>query len=374
MTTDDATFTDADRAAMARAIEIAHRGRYTTDPNPRVGCVLVKDGKVVGEGWHERAGQPHAEPNALAAAGAAARGATAYVTLEPCDHYGRTPPCSLALIAAGVARVVYALDDPNPEVAGQGAARLRAQGVRVEVGLLAEEAAALNPGYLKRRRTGMPWVRVKLAASLDGRTALASGESRWITSKPARTDAQYGRAMSSVVLTGVGTILADDPAMNVRIPQSDRQPLRVVLDSALRTPSDSRIINREGKVLVIGVRDDAERRRSLERQGVEVLIVPAIDTHPDLRAVLRLLAERGANEIWVEAGAMLAGAFIREQLFDELVLYLAPCLLGGDARPLAALPALADLDARTRLRFGECRRVGDDLRITATAEHACSQE
>ncbi len=359
-----AQWSAADRAAMTRAFELARRGELTTDPNPRVGCVLLKDGLVVGEGWHERAGHAHAEPNALQAAGTAARGATAYVTLEPCNHFGRTPPCSLALIEAGVARVVYALDDPNPEVAGQGAQRLRDHGVVVESGLMAAESEALNPGYLRRRRTGMPWVRVKIAASLDGRTALASGESRWITSKAARTDGQYGRARSSVVLTGVGTILADDPAMNVRVPESDRQPLRVVLDSQLRTPSDSRVLQREGKVLIVGTVDHADRRRSLERQGAEVVIVTARDGRPDLQAVLRLLAERGANEIWVEAGATLAGAFVRERLFDELVVYLAPTLLGGGARPLLELPALASLDERLALRFAGCRAVGDDLRLT----------
>lgn len=358
-------WTDADHAAMARAVELARRGQFTTDPNPRVGCVLMKDGAVVGEGWHERAGHPHAEPNALRVAGEAARGATAYVTLEPCNHFGRTPPCSLALINAGVARVVYALDDPNPEVAGQGAARLREHGIVVESGLMAAESEALNPGYLRRRRTGMPWVRVKIAASLDGRTALASGESRWITSKAARADVQSGRAKSSVVLTGVGTILSDDPALNVRIAESDRQPLRVVLDSHLRTPSDARILQREGKVLIVGTVDHPDRRRSLERQGAEVLIVPGRDHRPDLAGVLRELAAREANEIWVEAGATLAGAFVRERLFDELVIYLAPCLLGGDARPLLQLPALAALDARVALRFAECSQVGEDLRITA---------
>jgi diaminohydroxyphosphoribosylaminopyrimidine deaminase / 5-amino-6-(5-phosphoribosylamino)uracil reductase len=360
-----ARWTDADRSAMTRAFELARRGDLTTDPNPRVGCVLVKDGAVVGEGWHERAGQPHAEPNALKAAGGSARGATAYVTLEPCNHFGRTPPCSLALIEAGVARVVYALDDPNPEVAGQGAARLHEHGIVVESGLMAAESEALNPGYLRRRRTGMPWVRVKIAASVDGRTALASGESRWITSKAARADAQYGRARSSVVLTGVGTILADDPAMNVRIPESDRQPLRVVLDSRLRTPSDSRVLQREGRVLIVGVVDDADRRRSLERQGAEVCIVAAHEGRPDLAAVLRLLAERGANEIWVEAGAVLAGTFVRQRLFDELVVYLAPCLLGGDARPLLQLPVLQSLDEKVELRFTDVRQIGGDLRLTA---------
>jgi diaminohydroxyphosphoribosylaminopyrimidine deaminase / 5-amino-6-(5-phosphoribosylamino)uracil reductase len=362
---DPVIWSDADRRAMTRAIELARRGQYTTDPNPRVGCVLVKDGVVVGEGWHQRAGGPHAEAHALQVAGLTARGATVYVTLEPCDHHGRTPPCSQALIDAGVARVVHALEDPNPLVAGKGAVRLRAAGIAVDAGLMQAEAAALNPGFLKRMRHGMPYVRVKVAASLDGRTALASGESRWITSRAARQDGQLGRAMSSVVLTGVGTILADDPALNVRIEESDRQPLRVVLDSQLRTPSDSRVLQREGKVLILGTTDHADRRRSLERQGAEVLIVPAREDRPDLAAVLHLLAERGANEIWVEAGATLAGSFVRERLFDELVLYVAPCLLGGDARPLLQLPALASLDERMTLRFAECRNVGDDLRIVA---------
>jgi diaminohydroxyphosphoribosylaminopyrimidine deaminase / 5-amino-6-(5-phosphoribosylamino)uracil reductase len=319
---------------------------------------------VTGEGWHERAGGPHAEAAALTAAGAGARGATAYVTLEPCNHYGRTPPCSEALVAAGVTRVVYALGDPNPQAIG-GGARLREAGIAVEAGLMATEAQQLNPGYLRRMRGGLPWVRVKLAASLDGRTALASGESRWITSKAARTDAQYGRARSSVVMTGVGTILADDPALNVRVPESNRQPLRVVLDSGLRTPSDSRVINREGKVLVVAVKDDAARRQSLERQGVEVAILPEVGERPDLREVLKLLAARGANEVWVEAGATLAGAFVQQGLFDELVVYLAPTLLGQDARALLALPPLAQLAQRTALRFTGCRAIGDDLCITA---------
>jgi diaminohydroxyphosphoribosylaminopyrimidine deaminase/5-amino-6-(5-phosphoribosylamino)uracil reductase len=354
---------DEDRWAMGQAFELARRGLLTTDPNPRVGCVLVRDRVFVGEGWHERPGGLHAEAAALAAASGAARGSTAYVTLEPCNHYGRTPPCSEALIAAGVKRVVYALGDPNPVAVG-GGVRLREAGIEVQSGLMAEESEALNPGYLRRMRGGLPWVRVKLAASLDGRTALAGGESRWITSKAARTDAQYGRAQSSVVLTGIGTVLADDPAMNVRVEESDRQPLRVVLDSNLRTPADARILDREGKVLVIGTSDDAARRQSLQRVGAEVEILAAKDGRPDLRAVLELLAARGANEIWVEAGAKLAGAFLREGLFDELIVYLAPTLLGPDARALADLPLLAELDARMRLKFAGIERVGDDLRLT----------
>jgi diaminohydroxyphosphoribosylaminopyrimidine deaminase/5-amino-6-(5-phosphoribosylamino)uracil reductase len=268
------------------------------------------------------------------------------------------------LIAAGVARVVYAQEDPNPLAAG-GGARLAAAGIQVDSGLLAAESALLNPGFLRRMAGGLPWVRVKIAASLDGRTALASGESRWITSKAARTDAQYGRARSSVVLTGVGTILADDPALNVRVSESDRQPLRVILDSNLRTPSDARVINREGRVLVVAVTDDRARRQSLERQGVEIATVPAVAGRPDLKAVLKLLASRGANEVWVEAGATLAGAFVAQDLFDELVIYLAPTLLGPDARALLALPPLASLEARATLRFTGCRTVGDDLCITA---------
>jgi diaminohydroxyphosphoribosylaminopyrimidine deaminase / 5-amino-6-(5-phosphoribosylamino)uracil reductase len=362
----DLDWVDGDRQAMRRAFELAQRGFYTTDPNPRVGCVLMRDGQIVGEGWHERAGGPHAEAHALQNAAGPVRGATAYVTLEPCNHVGRTGPCSQALIDAGVTRVVYALDDPNPQVAGQGAARLRSVGIQVESGLMAAESQQLNPGFLRRMRTGLPWVRVKIAASLDGHTALASGESRWITSPAARTDVQYFRARSSAIVTGVGTILADDPAMNVRVPESDRQPLRVVLDSQLRTPSDSRIINREGKVLVLGTKEDATRRLSLERQGVEVQVMSGDDAAQlDLLAVLRLLGERGANEVWVEAGPRLAGAFLQQRLFDELIVYLAPTLLGSGAMPLAQLPPLASLDAKPALRFTDCRSVGDDLRITA---------
>lgn len=349
---------------MARAIELARNGLYTADPNPRVGCVLVKDGRTLAEGWHARTGGAHAEAHALSLAGAAARGATAYVTLEPCDHYGRTPPCSVGLIEAGIARVVYAQDDPNPEVAGKGAARLRSHGIQVECGLLMAEAEALNPGYLRRRRSGMPYVRVKMAASLDGRTALASGESRWITSAAARSDAQYGRARSSVVLTGIGTVLADDPAMNVRVPESDRQPLRVVLDSQLRTPPAARVLHGEGKVLVIGTQDAPQRRASLEQQGAEVLLLPAQGAHASLHEVLRGLAARGANEIWVEAGPTLAGAFVRDGLFDEVVLYMAPTWLGADARPLLDLPPLAQLEDRLKLRFSGCRPVGEDLCMT----------
>ncbi len=365
--THDAAWTAADESAMARAIELARNGLFTTDPNPRVGCVLVRDGRIVGEGWHARAGGAHAEVAALGAAAAAGHpvhGATAYVTLEPCSHFGRTPPCADALIEAGIRRVVQAIEDPNPEVSGRGAARLRAQGIRVDTGLMAAQAEALNPGYLKRRRQGLPFVRVKLAASVDGRTALANGESRWITSAAARLDVQQGRARSSVVLTGVGTVLADDPALDVRLPGATRQPLRVVLDSGLRTPPGARLFQQPGKVLVLCARDDDGRRAALEQQGAQVQRLPAADGRIDLAAALHLLAAHAANEVWVEAGAGLAGAFIRERLFDELVLYLAPTLLGPDARPLANLPPLADLAGRLQLRFADVQPVGDDLRLT----------
>jgi len=357
-------WTDLDRAMMSRALALAQQGLYTTDPNPRVGCVLVREGGIVGEGWHVRAGEAHAEPAALAAAGDRARGATAYVSLEPCNHQGRTPPCTDALIAAGVARVIYALKDPNPRVSGAGEERLRKAGIEVRGGLMADASRELNCGFVKRMTTGLPWVRVKLAMSLDGRTALASGESRWITADTARKDAQRFRARSSAIVTGVGTILADDPALNVRIPESNRQPWRVVLDSRLRTPSDSRVINREGQVLVLGTQDDARRRASLEAQSVVVGILPAEDGRPRLADVLEHLARLEMNEVWVEAGPTLAGAFVRAGLFDELIVYVAPALLGGDALPLLQLPALARLDDKIKLRFTDFRAVGDDLRLT----------
>jgi diaminohydroxyphosphoribosylaminopyrimidine deaminase/5-amino-6-(5-phosphoribosylamino)uracil reductase len=349
---------------MQQALELAARGLYTTDPNPRVGCVLVRDGKIVGEGWHERAGQAHAEAVALTAAGAVARGATAIVTLEPCATAGRVPPCTEALIAAGVARVVYAADDPNPRKAG-GAAQLRRAGIVVEGGILAAEARALNPGFFKRHETGLPWVRLKLGLSLDGRTALANGESRWITGGAARQDAQRFRARSSVVLTGVGTLLADDPALNVRIEGATRQPLRVVLDSALRAPPAARVFGREGPSLVCTVSEDAARTAALQAAGATVVRLAADAAgRVDLRAVLVHLAGLDTNEVWVEAGATLAGAWLDAGLVDELVLYYAGAVLGNDARGMAAIRPLQHLDERRRWRFHEVSPLGDDLRLT----------
>jgi len=357
---------ERDTHYMRRAIELAQRGLYTTDPNPRVGCVLVRDGQVLGEGWHERAGEAHAEVNALRAAAGPAAGATAYVTLEPCAHTGRTPPCVQALIGARVARVVYASADPNPLVNGAGAAALRAAGIDTLGEVLEQEARALNPGFFKRMHTGLPWVRVKLGASLDGRTALANGASRWVTGPAARQDAQRFRARSSVVLTGSGTVLADDPALNVRIDGATRQPLRVVLDSELRVPPQARMFDREGPALVFTASTDAAARAELTRRGVLVQTVArAAHGGLALAEVLRLLAEREANEIWVEAGARLAGALLAARLVDELIVYLAPSLLGPGARALVELPDITRLEQRLRLQFTECQPVGPDLRLTA---------
>jgi diaminohydroxyphosphoribosylaminopyrimidine deaminase/5-amino-6-(5-phosphoribosylamino)uracil reductase len=361
-----ATDSERDTRHMRRALELAARGLYSTDPNPRVGCVLVRDGRVVGEGWHERAGEAHAEVRALAAAGEAARGATVYVTLEPCAHTGRTPPCVQALIAAGVGRVVYASGDPNPLVNGVGVAALRAAGIDTVGELLAAEAQALNPGFFKRMRTGLPWMRVKLGASLDGRTALANGASRWITGPAARQDAQRFRARSSVVLSASGTVLADDPALNVRVEGAARQPLRVLLDSELRVPPEARMFDREGPALVFTASTDDARRAELTRRGVRVeTVARAAQGGLALDAVLRRLGELEANEVWVEAGARLAGALLQARLVDEFIVYLAPSLLGPTARPLVELPQISQLEQRMRLEFSECKPVGPDLRLTA---------
>lgn len=363
---------DLDSGYMQRALSLAQRGLYTTDPNPRVGSVIVKDGKVVGEGWHQRAGEPHAERLALTMAGDAARGATCYVTLEPCSHTGRTGPCADALVAAGITRVVVAMTDPNPLVAGQGLARLRAAGIRVDSQVLEAEAQLLNPGFIKRMQTGLPFVRIKLAMSLDGRTAMASGESKWITGSKARLQVQRLRARSSAVVTGIGTVLADDPSMNVRAedwPVQDypnlasapaRQPLRVVLDRQWRLPLDANIIKQPGELLLVG-QGQAPQAAALQQRGVEVFSLAGADMAADLHALLKLLAERGCNEVLVEAGATLAGAFVQAELFDELVVFMAPTLLGSSARPLLALPGIDSMAQQKRLQLLDVERLGDDL-------------
>jgi diaminohydroxyphosphoribosylaminopyrimidine deaminase/5-amino-6-(5-phosphoribosylamino)uracil reductase len=363
-------FTEFDRRTMARALALAERGLETTHPNPRVGCVITQGEHIVGEGWHERAGEPHAEVNALRAAGSRASGATAYVTLEPCSHHGRTPPCVDALIGAGIARVIFALEDPNPRVSGRGAQALRRAGVAVETGLLHAEAVELNPGFLKRMRSGRPWVRVKLAMSLDGRTALANGESRWITGPAAREDVQHWRARSSAIMTGIGTVLADDPRLDVRLAGAGRpQPMRIVLDSRLRMPAQAQLLGVGGKVMVLtsGSRADAEgagRRAQLVARGAIVEEIPSAGGEGlDLPAVLDLLGRRELNEVWVEAGARLAGALLSQSLADELLIYVAPKLLGPQARPLVEIAQLRELASAPGFTIVESRQVGDDLRM-----------
>lgn len=358
----------ADAAWMARALQLAERGLHTTSPNPRVGCVLVKGGKNIGEGWHERAGEPHAEVHALRAAGKTARGATAYVTLEPCSHHGRTPPCADALIAAGVTRVVVAMQDPNPLVAGRGVAKLRAAGIAVECGLMEAAARELNIGFVARMTRGTPWVRSKIAASLDGRTALASGVSKWITGSAARQDVQQWRARSCAVLTGIGTVLADDPQLNVRDSGATRQPLRVVLDTELRISVDAKILQ-GGNVLIYTASTDVAKQDTLRGRGADVVVMQTVKDGSSLSAVLGDLAKRGINEVLVEAGKTLNGALLKAGLVDELVLYLAPQLLGDAARGLADLGELTQLEQRMELDWQDVRHVGNDIRITARVKH-----
>lgn len=357
---------------MARALELARRGLYSTDPNPRVGCLVVAHGEVVGEGWHLRAGEPHAEIHALRAAGERARGATIYVTLEPCSHQGRTPPCAEALIDAGVARVVVAAGDANPRVSGSGIARLRAAGIDVVEGVLAEQAAALNAGFLKRMGGGRPLIRLKVAISLDGRTAMASGESQWITGRAARSDVQRLRARSSAILTGIGTVMADNPSLNVRTgemgdlgqaAEPSRQPLRLVLDSRLRIGTNARIIGQDGRCVVVSglaVAGDHHRIGALMEAGARVHSIES-PNRPDLEQVLDWLAGSDCNEVLVEAGPTLAGEFISRRLVDELWLYQASTLLGSRARPMAEMP-LDRMAEQLRLRPLDQRHLGDDLR------------
>lgn len=355
-------FSATDHAMMARALRLAERGAYTTRPNPMVGCVIAQGNDVVGEGWHQRAGGPHAEVFALREAGERARGATAYVTLEPCAHHGRTPPCADALIQAGVARVVAALRDPFVQVDGAGFERLRTAGIQVTSGLMEAQARELNRGFLSRIERDRPWLRVKLAMSLDGRTALANGQSKWITGEAARADVQHWRARAGAILTGIGTVLADDPRLTARVPDVDLvPPLRVVLDRGLRTPAGAQVL--DGRVPTLVVHREGEvpdARHAL----VQCHAVPADDKgRLDLLAVLRLLAEQGINEVQVEAGAPLAGAFFAQGLVDEVLLYIAPVLLGSDARPLLTLPSLTDMADRWHLRVVDEAKFGEDWRL-----------
>nr|WP_033195667.1 bifunctional diaminohydroxyphosphoribosylaminopyrimidine deaminase/5-amino-6-(5-phosphoribosylamino)uracil reductase RibD [Kushneria aurantia] len=378
---------------MARALHLARRGLYTTDPNPRVGCVLVRGGQVVGEGWHELTGEAHAEIHALRAAGEAARGATAYVTLEPCSHYGRTGPCAKALAEAGVAEVVAAMRDPNPQVSGRGIAMLEAAGVATRVGMLEEDARALNVGFISRMSRSLPWVRLKMAMSLDGRTAMASGESKWITGERARRDVQHLRARSSAILSGVASVMRDDSRLTVRAEQLDirlrcsatrvsherglRQPLRVIVDSTLSLPTASRCLSEPGRSLVATVspggpgaleqRDHFRRREALVAAGAEVVTLPAAATgQVDLEALMRYLADtEQCNEVLLESGSRLGGAMLDAGLVDELVIYMAPVLMGDRARGLLTLTGLETLSQRRRLSIDDVRAFGPDWRIIA---------
>ena len=395
------TFSATDHLHMAHALRLAERGLYTTQPNPRVGCVIAHGDEIVGAGFHQRAGEPHAEVFALREAAARARGATAYVTLEPCAHYGRTPPCAEALIKAGVTRVVAAAEDPNPHVAGRGVETLRAAGIVVETGLLGDAARELNPGFFSRFERGRPWLRVKLAMSLDGRTALASGESTWITSGAARADVQCWRARSSAILTGSGTVLADNPHLTVRLPSGSVSggdagaagsgevaalvaapagipllspsspagfqgetfvaPLRVVLDRRLRTPVGSHVLDDAAPTLLVHAPDAEITDQRFA--PAELAVIAEEDGALDLSGVLALLAARGCNEVQVEAGPTLCGALFAAGLVDELLLYVAPLLLGDSARPLLHLPTLDDMTQRWQLRVVDQRQVGADWRL-----------
>ncbi|MBX3647358.1 MAG: bifunctional diaminohydroxyphosphoribosylaminopyrimidine deaminase/5-amino-6-(5-phosphoribosylamino)uracil reductase RibD [Rhodocyclaceae bacterium] len=348
---------------MAHALQLARRGLFTTTPNPRVGCIVVRDGAVVGEGWHVRAGEAHAEAHALSAAGPQARGATVYVTLEPCSHHGRTPPCADALIEAGVSRVVAAMRDPNPQVGGNGVERLRAAGILFEDGLMEAEARELNIGFVSRMTRGRPWVRLKVAASLDGKTALNNGKSQWITGGEARRDGHTWRARACAILTGAGTVRDDDPRLNVRDVETSRQPLRVVVDSHLETPPRARLLE-GGNALVAAATEDTGKIAALRAAGAEVVVLPNPQGKVDLPGLLQLLAGRGINELHVEAGHKLNGSLLREGLVDELLMYFAPTLLGS-GREMFPLPELTNLSGRHDLRITDLRRVGDDIRILA---------
>jgi diaminohydroxyphosphoribosylaminopyrimidine deaminase / 5-amino-6-(5-phosphoribosylamino)uracil reductase len=357
-------FSAADRDFMRRALDLAGRGLYTTTPNPRVGSVIVKDGAVVAGGWHEKAGMPHAEALALKAAGESARGATLYLNLEPCSHHGRTPPCADAIVAAGVKRVVAAMQDPNPKVAGAGFAKLRAAGIEVEHGLMEDEARELNIGFVARMTRGRPWVRMKIAASLDGRTALANGKSQWITGEAARADGHRWRARACAILTGRGTVRDDDPRLSVRGVDTPRQPLKIVVDSRFETPLSARLL-KDGKTLVAGAVNEAERIAALRQAGADTVVVPNDRGKVELFKLMEELARRELNEIHVEGGTKLNGSLLRAGVVDELLVYLAPSVIGDSGRGMFDLPELTELSRSTALKIRDVERVGEDLRIVA---------
>lgn len=350
---------------MAQAINLAKRGRYTTDPNPRVGCVLVRDGRIIGEGWHVKAGLGHAEVEALKNV-QDAKGATAYVTLEPCSHHGRTPPCCDALIKAGVSRVVVAMQDPNPQVSGSGLEKLKAAGIEVSCGVLQEDALVLNRGFIKRMTENRPFVRSKLAMSLDGRTAMASGESKWITGAEARADVHRLRAESSAILTGINTVLADDPALNARVDELVLQPVRVALDTQLRMPVTAQMVKLPGRSLILTCSQDEQKQHALQQAGFEVYLLTNSNGRLDLHEVMSFLAQQQINELLVEAGSILNGALLAEGLVDEWVVYMAPCILGDQGRGLFNVPGLLQMADKKNLKLRDVRQVGQDLKLTYT--------
>jgi len=359
-------FSAADYAFMSQALRLAEQGLYSTTPNPRVGCVIVRDEQIVGSGWHEKAGQPHAEINALADAGAAARGATAYITLEPCGHHGRTPPCADALIAAGIARVVIAMEDPNPLVSGRGCALLQQAGINIQTGLMQAEAYALNAGFVSRMTRKKPWVRLKIAASLDGKTALNNGTSQWITGEAARQDGHRWRARSCAVMTGIGTVESDNPQLTVRHAETNRQPKKIVVDSRLAIPLAARVLQNDAETFIFTAQTgNREKKAALSQLNAQVMVLPNASGRVDLQRMMAALADLGINEVLVEAGGRLNGALVAAGLVDELIIYLAPHLIGDDARGMIALPELTGLEDKKPLKIQDIRMIGQDIRLIA---------
>jgi len=355
---------NTDLEFMARALQLAERGRFTTDPNPRVGCVLVKNGRIIGEGFHEMAGQAHAEINTLKNATEDATGATAYVTLEPCSHHGKTPPCCDALISAGIKRLVVAMRDPNPLVSGRGLERCKAVGIEIVCDVLRADAEKLNRGFISRMTKNRPFVISKIAMSLDGKTALANGESQWITSPEARADVHRFRAESSAILTGIGTVLADNPSLNARVDFPIVQPIRVVLDSKLQMPPDSQMAKLDGRTLILTCSADEQKHAILKKSGFETHVLPKSNGRLDLPAVMEFLATQEINNVFVEAGATLNGAFLEVGLVDEWLIYMASCVLGDKGRGAFALPELQSMTDKKMLQWRDVRHVGADFRLT----------
>lgn len=357
-------FSSTDHACMSQALQLAEKGLFSTTPNPRVGCVVMRDNQVVGRGWHERAGQAHAEINALKQASATAKNATVYVTLEPCSHHGRTPPCVEALVHAGVAKVIVAMEDPNPLVSGKGCALLRQAGIEVQVGLMEAQATALNIGFVHRMQHKRPWIRLKVATSLDGKTALNNGVSQWITGEAARQDGHCWRARSCAMLTGIGTIKADDPQLTVRHIKTSRQPLRVVVDSRLELPLDAKLLQ-GGRAIIFSAVSNHEKFAALKDLGATVIEISDANGDVDLVEMMRNLADLEVNELLVEAGSKLNGALVKARLADELIMFIAPQLLGNKAQGILNFHELTCLEQKSKLDIQDLRMVGQDIRIVA---------